>query len=108
MGSLCLPLAEAITKVSRVADKNILASLNQVAGRHVPTEGTGSGNDEGLAGGEQDLTQQLDGLAENGDEVGGDVRGRGGGHGLENILVELDGTYFDVEQEKVSVGFFLK
>lgn len=88
-----LPLAEAVTKVTRVADEDILASLNEVAGGHVPAEGAGSSNDEGLSRGEEDLTEKLNRLAKGGDEVGGDVGGGGGGHGLENILVELDGSY---------------
>lgn len=88
-----LPLAEAVTKVTRVADEDILASLDKVAGGHVPAEGAGSSNNERLSRGEEDLTEKLNRLAEGRDEVGGYVGGGGGGHGLENVLVELDGTY---------------
>lgn len=100
---VALPLAEAVTKVARVADEDILTSLDKVAGGHVPAESAGSSNDEGLSRGEEDLTKKLNRLAEGGDEVGGDVGGGGGGHGLENILVELDGTYESANEVRLLV-----
>lgn len=68
-----LPLSEAVAKVTSVANEDILSSLDQVAGGHVPTQGAGPSNDEGLSRGEEDLAQKPDRITEDCDEVGSNV-----------------------------------
>jgi hypothetical protein len=68
-----LPLSEAIAKVARVADKDILTGFNQVGGGHIPAQSAGSSNDERLSRGEKNLAQESDRITEDCDEVGGDM-----------------------------------
>lgn len=60
-----------------VENQNILALLNQVGGNKVPSEGAGAGDDEGLGvglGGEEELAELGQGLAEGSDKGSADVR----------------------------------
>lgn len=78
-----------------VKDQNILTLLNQVGGDKVPAEGTRARNDEGLGvglGGEEELTELGQGLAESGDKGSANVRLTRGGHGIEDGIVELNGA----------------
>ena len=77
LGAVCLQaLAEGITKVTSVKNQSILASLDQVGGDKVPTEGTTTGDKEGLCGGVGGLEQLAghgQGLTEDLDEAGSDM-----------------------------------
>lgn len=76
-------------------DQNVLTLLNQVGGDKIPAESTGARNNEGLSvrlGGEEELTELGQSLAESGDKGSADVGLRRRGHGIEDGIVELNGA----------------
>lgn len=67
---------EGVTEVTGVKDESILTALDQVGGDEIPSEGTATGDNEGLGGGVgglEELASQSDGLTEDLDETGSDV-----------------------------------
>jgi len=67
---------EGVTEVAGVQDESILTTLDQVGGDEVPSEGTATGDNEGLGGGVgglEQLASQSDGLTKDLDEAGSDV-----------------------------------
>ena len=116
-------LAEGIAEVAGVEDEGVLATLDQVGGDKIPSEGSATGDDEGLrgrVGGLEELAGESQGLAEDLDEAGSDMALTAGwlvdrhwmiaqlcsdsrvvGHRLENGIVELDGSW---DQEGVVRG----
>lgn len=74
----------------------LLSGLDEVGGGLVPAEGAGAGDHERLAGllSVEDLAEHTQAVAENGDERGRDVRDRGGGVGVEDLMLSAAVTSF--------------
>jgi hypothetical protein len=88
-----LPICEVITEITGVQGKNLITLFKQVD-HHIPTQGTGTRNNERLSGlREKDLANHFNGLTIDRYEVRINVRSSRGAHSSENIFVELDGTY---------------
>jgi hypothetical protein len=69
-------LSERIAEVTSIQDEGMLVTLNQVGSDQIPTEGTGTGDEERLGGGVgglEDLAKEGQGLAEDLDEAGSNV-----------------------------------
>lgn len=69
-------VGEAVTEVARVQNQGVLAGLDEVGADEVPTEGAGTGDDEGLGGGvggPEKLAEKGERLAEGRDEAGASV-----------------------------------
>ncbi len=84
---------ETIAEVAGVHHQRPVARFNEVGGGDVHGQRAGPGDDEGLpAGAQEHLAQPLQRLAEDLDEVGGDVAGGGHAHRLQHLGGELDGA----------------
>ena len=69
-------VGEGVGKVAGVQDEDVFVALGKVGSNEVPAEGAAAGDDEGLrggVGGEEELAEHGEGVAEGGDEGGGDV-----------------------------------
>lgn len=72
--------------------QHVVAALNEVRGGHVPRQGAGAGDDDGLRGGRQeDAAQQLEGRREGGHEGRVHVAGGRRCAGRQHRRVHLDG-----------------
>jgi hypothetical protein len=83
-------------EVAGVEHKGVLARLNKVGRNNVPTKRAGASNDEGLGVGvlgEEQLTGHLEGVAKGLDKGSRGVRLGVVAHGLQDLVIKLDGTW---------------
>jgi hypothetical protein len=88
-----IPFTKLISKVPGVKDKNLVVSLHKID-HHIPAESTRTSNDKRLGIlGQKNLAKKFNRLAKDGNKQRVNVRCGRGAHGVQNILMEFDGTY---------------